>query len=59
VVDDNLSEIESRKLDPRLSSVERIADTMGLTLLLVPERMAPALRRSIASNGRVGFQRRS
>ena len=49
----HLSEIESSKRDPRLSSVERIADAMGLTLLLVPEHMAPAVRRHIASNGRV------
>jgi transcriptional regulator with XRE-family HTH domain len=49
----HLSEIESSKRDPRLSSVERIADAMGLTLLLVPEHMAPAVRRYIASNGRV------
>jgi transcriptional regulator with XRE-family HTH domain len=37
----NLSEIESGKRDPRLSSIERMADAMGLTLLLVPEHMAP------------------
>jgi transcriptional regulator with XRE-family HTH domain len=49
----NLSEIESGKRDPRLSSIERMADAMGLTLLLVPEHMAPDMRRYIATNGRV------
>jgi transcriptional regulator with XRE-family HTH domain len=49
----HLSEIESNKRDPLLSCVERIADAMGLPLLQVPEHMAPAVRRYIASNGRV------
>jgi transcriptional regulator with XRE-family HTH domain len=49
----HLSEIESGKRDPRLSSIERMADAMGLTLLLVPEHMAPDMRRYIATNGRV------
>jgi hypothetical protein len=30
-----------------------MADAMGLTLLLVPEHMAPDMRRYIATNGRV------
>jgi transcriptional regulator with XRE-family HTH domain len=38
----HLSEIESSKRDPRLSSVERIADAMGLTLLHVPEQPSAA-----------------
>ena len=33
----HLSEIESSKRDPRLSSIERIADAMELTVMLVPE----------------------
>lgn len=49
----HLSEIESGKRDPRLSSIERMADAMGLALLLVPELMAPEVRRYIATNGRV------
>ena len=49
----HLSEIESGKRDPRLSSIERMADAMGLALLLVPEHMAPEMRRYIATSGRV------
>ena len=49
----HLSEIESSKRDPRLSSIERIADSMELTLVLVPEHLAPDVRRYVASNGRV------
>ena len=47
----HLSEIESGKRDPRLSSIERMAEAMGMTVLIVPEAMAPELRRYIA-NGR-------
>jgi transcriptional regulator with XRE-family HTH domain len=49
----HLSEIESSKRDPRLSSIERIADAMELSLMLVPEHMAPEIRRYVASKGRV------
>ena len=35
----HLSEIESSKRDPRLSSIERIADAMELAVMLVPEHM--------------------
>ena len=45
----HLSEIESSKRDPRLSSIERIADAMELVVMLVPEHMAPDIRRYIAS----------
>jgi transcriptional regulator with XRE-family HTH domain len=48
----HISEIESGKRDPRLSSIERMAEAMGLTVLLVPETMAPEVRRYIATNGR-------
>ena len=49
----HLSEIESSKRDPRLSAIERIADAMELAVMLVPEHMAPDIRRYIASQGRV------
>ena len=49
----HLSEIESSKCDPRLSSIERIADAMELAVMLVPEHMAPDVRRYVASQGRV------
>lgn len=49
----HLSEIESSKRDPRLSSIERIADAMELAVMLVPEHLAPEIRRFIASSGRV------
>ncbi len=48
----HLSEIESGKRDPRLSFIERMAEAMGMTVLTVPEAMAPELRRYIAHNGR-------
>ena len=48
----HLSEIESGKRDPRLSSIERMAEAMELTVLLVPEAMAPEIRRYIATRGR-------
>jgi hypothetical protein len=35
-----------------LSSIERMAEAMGMTVLIVPEAMAPELRRYIAHNGR-------
>ena len=49
----HLSEIESGKRDPRLSSIERIADAMELTVMLVPDHMAAEIRRYVASSGRV------
>lgn len=49
----HLSEIESSKRDPRLSSIERIAGAMELAVMLVPEHMAPDIRRYVASQGRV------
>ena len=49
----HLSEIESAKRDPRLSSIERIADAMTLVVMLVPEHMEPDIRRYIASQGRI------
>ncbi len=48
----HFSEIESGKRDPRLSSIERMTEAMGMTVLIVPEAMAPELRRYIAHNGR-------
>ena len=49
----HISEIESGKRDPRLSSIERIADAMGMTVMIVPESMTPDLRRYVANNGRI------
>jgi len=49
----HLSEIESGKRDPRLSSIERMAEAMGMTVLIVPDAMAPDLRRYVAHNGRI------
>lgn len=49
----HLSEIESGKRDPRLSSIERMAEAMGMTVLIVPDAMAPDLRRYVATNGRI------
>jgi transcriptional regulator with XRE-family HTH domain len=49
----HLSEIESGKRDPRLSSIERMAEAMGMTGLIVPDAMAPDLRRYVANNGRI------
>ena len=37
----HLSEIESGKRDPRLSSIERIADAMELAVMLVPPSSTP------------------
>ena len=48
-----MSEIESGKRDPRLSSIERMAEAMGMTVLIVPDAMAPDLRRYVANNGRI------
>ena len=49
----HLSEIESGKRDPRLSSIERMAEAMEMTVLIVPDSMAPDLRRYVANNGRM------
>lgn len=51
----HLSEIESGKRDPHLSSIERMAEAMGMgmTVLIVPDAMAPDLRRHVANNGRI------
>ncbi len=49
----HLSEIESGKRDPRLSSIERMAEAMEMTVLIVPDAMAPDLRRYVANNGRI------
>ncbi len=49
----HLSEIESGKRDPRLSSIERMAAALDMTVLIVPQTMAPDLRRYVANNGRM------
>jgi len=43
----HLSEIESGKVDARLSSIERIAETMGLAVMLVPKEHVTAVRKHI------------
>lgn len=48
----HISSIESGQRDARLSSIERVASAMGLTLLLVPTSMAPEVRSYIDKNGR-------
>lgn len=49
----HLSEIESgKRKNVQLSSIERIATALGLTLVLVPNAMAPAIRRYIDNQGR-------
>lgn len=52
----HLSEIESGKRDPRLSSIERISEAMQLSVLLVPDHMAAEIRRYIATNGRAYYR---
>lgn len=49
----HLSEIKSGKREPRLSSIERMAEAMGMTVLIVPDAMAPDLHRYVANNGRI------
>lgn len=51
----HLSEIESAKRDPRLTSIERIADALNLTVMLVPDHLAPQVRRYIARQGLGAF----
>lgn len=46
----HLSEIESGKRDPLLSSIERMAEAMGMTVLIVPSAVAPDQRRYVAYN---------
>jgi hypothetical protein len=36
-----------------LSSIERMAEAMGMTVLIVPDSMAPDLRRYVANSGRI------
>lgn len=48
----HVSDIEGGKRDARLSSIERLANAMGLSVLLVPESMAPELRRYIDNKRR-------
>lgn len=49
----HLSELESGSIDPRLSTVERVASALGLSLLLVPQDKAAEIRRYLAADGRV------
>lgn len=36
-----------------LSSIERMAEAMGMTVLIMPDAMAPDLRRFVANNCRI------
>jgi len=49
---ENLSAKVGGMSPQHLSSIERMAEAMGMTVLIVPEVMAPELRRYIAHNGR-------
>ena len=49
----HLSEIEGGKRDAQLSSIERVAAAMSLSLVLVPDELAPAVRRYVSSGGRM------
>lgn len=46
----HLSDVESAKVDPRLSTIERIAESLGLSLILVPKAKAPEIRRMLVSD---------
>jgi len=48
----HLSEIESGKVDARLSSIERIAEILGLAVMLVPKEDVATVR-SQMENGKV------
>lgn len=48
----HLSEIESAKVDPRLSTIERVADSLGLSLILVPKAKALDIRRQLEDDKR-------
>jgi transcriptional regulator with XRE-family HTH domain len=46
----HLSDVESGKVDPRLSTIERIAESLGLSLILAPKDKALDIRRMILSD---------
>lgn len=48
----HLSEIESGKVDARLSTIERVANALGLAVVLVPRDKVVLVRRYLATNGR-------
>jgi len=48
----HLSEVESGKVDPRLSTIERVAEALGLTLILVPKDKASLIRHNLVSDKR-------
>lgn len=48
----HLSEIESGSVDARLSTIERIADVLGLSVMLVPLDKVVEVRRYLATDGR-------
>lgn len=48
----HLSEIESNKCDPRLSTIEKVASGLSLSVMLVPLHMESKIRRYIEAGGR-------
>ena len=50
----HLSEIESGKRDPRLSSIERMAEAMGMTVLIVREEKR---QQEVGGDHQVGVRR--
>lgn len=48
----HLSDIESGKVDPRLSTIERIVDALGFSLQLVPKEQAFATRKTLPGQER-------
>jgi len=49
----HLSEIESGEVDARLSTIERVSNALGLTLMLVPRNRVTEVRRYLATDGRM------
>lgn len=48
----HLSDVESGKVDARISTIERIAAVLGFTVMLVPRDKVSQVRRYLATDGR-------